>query len=330
MKNRYIIITSIFPPNEAIRAYSKFKDYQLVVVGDKKSPTGWKCENVIYLSPEDQDKLGFNVLKLLPWNHYCRKMVGYLYAIKHGAEIIVDTDDDNIPLDNWYEPAFEGKFLRTKPDGGFINIYCHFSNEFVWPRGYPLRYILEHKPTGELEEAQTRIGVWQFLANGDPDVDAIYRLVINKIITFKDEPAFVLNKGTLSPFNSQNTFFTKEAFPLLYLPSFVTFRFTDILRGLVAQPLLWSANLHLGVGPATVRQDRNPHDYLKDFESEVPVFLNTEKTVDVSRQAINQNHDLLTNLVSVYKALAQNKIASSDELELLEAWVKDISNLMNL
>jgi hypothetical protein len=272
---KFIIITSIFKPNAAIRAYAKLSNYQLVVVGDKKSPANWQYDNVTYLSPDDQLAMDFEITKLLPWNHYCRKMVGYLYAIKHGAELIIDTDDDNIPLENWHDLPFNGEFGTTKPDAGFINIYKYFTDEFIWPRGYPIRNVLKLSNVEALKQAPRKIGIWQFLANEDPDVDAIYRLVINKPITFKESQPVVLDSGTLSPFNSQNTFFNKQAFPLLYLPSFVTFRFTDILRGLVAQPLLWSADLRLGFGQATVRQERNPHDYLKDFESEIPMFLHT-------------------------------------------------------
>ena len=71
--------------------------------------------------------------------------------------------------------------------------------------------------------------------------------------------------------------FRKEFFPLLYLPSFVTFRFTDILRGFVAQPILWKAGFNLGFTEATVFQERNAHNYVRDFESEIPMYLHTEK-----------------------------------------------------
>ena len=56
----------------------------------------------------------------------------------------------------------------------------------------------------------------------------------------------VLGTGTMSPFNTQNTLIRKELFALLYLPTYVTFRFTDILRGLVAQPIMWAAGYALG------------------------------------------------------------------------------------
>ena len=38
-----------------------------------------------------------------------------------------------------------------------------------------------------------------------------------------------------SPFNSQNTIWFKEIFPLLYLPVSCSMRATDIIRGLVAR-----------------------------------------------------------------------------------------------
>ena len=71
------------------------------------------------------------------------------------------------------------------------------------------------------------------------------------------------------------------AFALLYLPAHVTFRFTDILRGLVAQPILWAAGYQLGFTRATVVQERNPHELLEDFESESPGYLRVEKIVDI-------------------------------------------------
>ena len=52
---------------------------------------------MIFLSSEDQEKLGYEITPLLKHNVYQRKNVGYLYAIQHGARYIYDTDDDNHP-----------------------------------------------------------------------------------------------------------------------------------------------------------------------------------------------------------------------------------------
>ena len=320
----YLIITSIFHPTDAAKKFAAIPDWHLVVVGDKKTPADWQLEGVTYLGPEAQEATGFEMVKHLPWNHYCRKMIGYLYAMQQGAERIADTDDDNEPLAGWPNlPQGKPKLL-----GGtrFANMYEYYTDHRVWPRGYPLNLLLDDKkPT--IGEATDEPAIWQFLANEDPDVDAIYRLIDNTPITFKDGGHYVLDQGTVCPFNSQNTIFSKEVFPLLYLPAFVTFRFTDILRGLVAQPVLWSQGKRLGFGPATVVQKRNPHDYLRDFESEVPVYLNAEKVIDIASKALADGKPLSDQLLAVYDALSEAGIVTDDELTLLQAWVADCKKL---
>ena len=78
---KHIVITSIFTPTEAVIKFSKMHDYQLIVVGDMKTPEDWCCENVDYISIMQQEKLEFRLTKVLPYNLYCRKMLGYLKAI---------------------------------------------------------------------------------------------------------------------------------------------------------------------------------------------------------------------------------------------------------
>ena len=100
MNNRFIIITSINPPTDAIRSFASWLGWTTVVVGDRKSPRDWHHENVVYLSVEDQINLAPDFAKFLPENTYTRKMMGYLFAFRHGAEAIFESDDDNIPYPN--------------------------------------------------------------------------------------------------------------------------------------------------------------------------------------------------------------------------------------
>src|SRR4051812_3684016 len=115
--NKFIIITSIFEPTEAVKKYANKEGWQLVVVGDKKSPGAWSYPNVTYLSAEDQIGLGYAMTDTLPWNHYCRKMIGYIYAVSKGADVIMDTDDDNIPFDEWDVYPFQGDFENINGSG---------------------------------------------------------------------------------------------------------------------------------------------------------------------------------------------------------------------
>ena len=73
----------------------------------------------------------------------------------------------------------------------------------IWPRGLPLEEIkTEHNFVREA--TQNNIGVIQGLADGDPDVDSVFRMVLGGEVTFSwDE--FAIGANTYSPFNSQNT-----------------------------------------------------------------------------------------------------------------------------
>lgn len=322
---KFIVITSIFKPTQAIESFARLKDHQLIVVGDKKTPADWRYENVTYLNVEDQVSLSADLANAIPFNHYGRKMMGYVYALQQGADIIIDTDDDNIPYDDWKFPAFEGGFTSSKKDLGWVNVYHHYSDQPIWPRGLPLRNINDKR--GKLQWQQgtqsQKIGIWQGLADEDPDVDAIYRLTSDTPCIFQKKDPIVLETGTVSPFNSQNTAIRKELFPLLFLPSFVTFRFTDILRGIIAQPILWQHGYKLGFTEATVVQKRNVHDYFKDFESEVPMYLHTEKSLEAVSKAMS-NASVKDNLYNAYEALLKINVVEEREMTVLKEWLKHV------
>ena len=261
----------------------------------------------------------------MPWNTYSRKIAGYLYAIKNGAEIIAETDDDNIPYNDWNINLDAYNNLDYIDHKGFVNIYKFYTDSKVWPRGFPLEKIIDsfdNKIQLKRNKNVKKVGIFQFLADEDPDVDAIYRLTNNQPIYFNKNQPINLEPGAICPFNSQNTFFRKEAFPLLYLPVHVNFRFTDILRGFIAQPILWAADLSLCFGHATVIQKRNPHDYLVDFESEIPCFLYPEKIMELLMGKVSSNNTIIENLLLSYETLYENKIVVKEELNLIDSWVK--------
>lgn len=108
--NSYIVMTSISPPTTAVREFAKNSNYRIVVVGDIKTPADWNCEGVEYLDVLNQSNLRYKIIKHLPYNHYCRKMIGYLLSIEQKATAIIDTDDDNIPKADWAFPNFEGEY----------------------------------------------------------------------------------------------------------------------------------------------------------------------------------------------------------------------------
>ena len=62
---KFIITTTINHPTEAIIKYDNLKDWQLIVIGDLKTPKNYKLKNGIYFSPSDQILLIKNSHNLL-------------------------------------------------------------------------------------------------------------------------------------------------------------------------------------------------------------------------------------------------------------------------
>ncbi|MFC1801915.1 STELLO glycosyltransferase family protein [Patescibacteria group bacterium] len=322
---KYIVMTSINAPTKAVKKYANMKDWRVVMIGDKKTPSNWKHENIEYISPAKQKKLSYTLTKDLPWNLPSRVNIGYLYAMEQGADIITQSDDDNIPNRYWKIPNFDGN-IQTIKYNGFVNIYKSFTKKFVWPRGFPLDKILESKKISEISKG-SNVRIWQHLANKDTDVDAIYRLTNNTHINFSQRKPLALNKEALCPFNCQSTTFHKDVYVLLYLPSFITPRASDIVRGLIAQPLLWSIGYSLGFTSPIVTQERNPHDFMKDFKDELLIYLHSENIVKIAKKSISQKNTLSGNLLAVYKELVMSGLIPKKELVLLKSWIKDVENL---
>ena len=132
----------------------------------------------------------------------------------------------------------------------------------------------------------------------------------------------------MCPFNTQNTLYCKELFPLLYLPSYVTFRYTDILRGLVSQPIMQIAGYKLGFTKSTVFQKRNNHDLLKDFEQELPCYLSSGKVIQVVKRVIKKKNSVSDNLLLAYQELEKFDIVKKEELLLSRLWIKDLQKIL--
>ncbi len=323
---KFIIITTINEKTRAVCEFERRPGWHTIVVGDRKSKPIRNSESLTFLSLDDQRKLGFHLTENLPLNHYTRKNIGYLYAIREGADVIYDTDDDNVPNPDWKTEGFTCENSLQCHDI-WINVYRYFTRDYIWPRGFPLDQINQDQALTVEKTLPVKIGVWQGLVDNDPDVDAIYRLILNKPVKFDRRKAIALPVNSFCPFNSQNTLWSKEAFPLLYLPATTSFRFTDILRGLIAQKLLWVSGMHLGFHQATVSQNRSHHDLMNDFREEVECYLNTTTIVDVL-QGIDFPGNALENLCLAYQRLHAGRLVSADELLFLDAWRKDLEQVL--
>tara|TARA_R100000808_G_scaffold24932_1_gene59557 strand:+ start:35405 stop:36370 length:966 start_codon:yes stop_codon:yes gene_type:complete len=314
-----IIITTINEPNKCIEAFAK-SEYDLIVVGDlKTSESSYRQRNdLTFLGLEEQEEVSSKLSKLIPNNHYCRKNLGYLYAIQNGYKIIAETDDDNIPYKSWgnYEKYSTSKVL-VSPERP--NTLKEFTSKKIWPRGYDLS-LVNKRQRHVYEENDAPVHVWQGLADIEPDVDAIYRLTRNNKVKFKTRKQIVLGEEVYAPFNTQNTIWiSPETFYNLYVPCTVAFRYCDILRSYVAQKMIWMHGGRIGHNHATVYQERNAHEFFDDFIDEIPVYLHTPKVIKILKDFHPQKPE---DLLGLYNNLYLHDIVQKKELAILKEWLK--------
>lgn len=327
------VITTIAEPTNCVKGLEKsVRDSNgLIIIGDKKGPFKYDLPNTQFYSLDDQLKLDFYLAKLLPTAHYARKNLGYLIAIKQGEKCIYETDDDNQPNSTFKIRSKETEVVFAQ-NKSWTNVYKHFSSENIWPRGFLLDRIGQEDslPVHDGDKKIITAPIQQGLADVSPDVDAIWRLTQDREFYFDKNDSIALKHGQWCPFNTQSTWWWEEAFPLLYLPSYCSFRMTDIWKSFIAQRCIWELGHPIVFHAAEVDQDRNVHNLMRDFESEVSGYLQNEKLTKVLEDSklLSGEGNVLRNLVVCYEDLVKNNILPEKELDLVNAWAKDIDNIL--
>ena len=328
-----IVLTSINPPNSVMSEIAKNareRAMPFIVVGDTKSPPGFQLDGCRFYGVDAQCESGLAFAAACPTRHYSRKNVGYLLAMRDGAKVIAETDDDNHPWAEFFDERSRRVSAARVQRPGWINVYRYFTTSPIWPRGLPLDAIHDSVPPyAGLEVAEVDCPIQQGLADDNPDVDAIYRLILPLPQRFARDRQVALTGGAWCPFNSQNTRWWRDAFPLMYLPSHCSFRMTDIWRSFVAQRILrendWAVLFHA----PTVSQERNAHDLMRDFADEVPGYLHNDRiaqALDALELAAGRAN-IPDNLLRCYDALIAMGVVGSQEMDLLRPWLGDLADL---
>ena len=221
----WIVFTSIHNPSDSVLMLSEVtkkesSDWCCVVVLDQKtsvkSYSVLETDRFVVLTLDKQQKLskqrGFSLVDAIPFNHFGRKNIGFLYAVSQGAVLIYDTDDDNL-LKTDVIPYTESPmdYLLVSSKDHVYNPYKLFNSTIphsLWPRGIPMDSIMRDEEeivdmttTGCRPNKPEDITIFQILADHDPDVDAIYRLTNPLPIYFdpSKEKALVLQLGKSIP-----------------------------------------------------------------------------------------------------------------------------------
>lgn len=306
----WAVVTTIHSPSAAILHFAQKNDevnndWAIVIVGDKGAKPFIIEDmgpNTIFLDVAEQEELAeqySELFTLLPWKHFGRKNIGYLYAISQGAERIWDFDDDNplkpnlvssfIPNTDVFTVSFP---LTKNRDKERSTVSCAAFNPYpvmgspdptAWPRGFPLN-LLRQPCNYSLAPLSSdfKIAIVQSLADNEPDVDGIFRLTRKTPFDFstKAKKTLVIPKGTFVPFNAQATLVLKPALWSLLLPVSVHGRVSDIWRSYFVQRLLWDIGYVISFSVPQVNQFRNPHNPLGDMKAEEDLYYKSLALVE--------------------------------------------------
>jgi hypothetical protein len=300
-----IVTTTIYVPT-ALEKYGQnarffgHSDLNFVVIGDKKTPpeTRTFCERLSaqhypcsYLGIEEQQSYLERYPALwnhLPFNSIQRRNIGLLKAWEDGADIVITIDDDNWMLNHDFLhlhsivgqsrelPAFE-------TSSGWFNV-CSMLEEAsgtpFYHRGFPRGERWKEKEVFTcVSPINRRVAVNAGLWLDDPDIDAMTRLerpIVVRGMMPTAPSQFVLQPGTWSPFNSQNTALMRDVIPAYFLSPCVG-RYDDIWPSYVVVRIAQHLGDVISYGHPLLRQKRNEHVLWKDLDNERVGMLLTDE-----------------------------------------------------
>ena len=291
-----IVTTTIYVPH-ALEKYARnarfygHSELSFVVIGDKKTPEETRsfCRQIAdnhypcdYLSVDDQQhylERYPDLWRHLPFNSIQRRTIGLLKAWEDGAGVVITVDDDNWMLNHDFVrlhnivghtpelPAFESS-------SGWFNVCSQLEEASGTPfyhRGYPRAQRWKERDEFTCTSPiRRRVAVNAGLWLDDPDIDAMTRLerpIVVRGMRAGAPERFVLQPGTWSPFNSQNTALLREVIPAYFITPSVG-RYDDIWPSYLVVRIAEHLGDVIAYGQPLLRQKRNEHNLWKDLDNE--------------------------------------------------------------
>jgi hypothetical protein len=281
---KIIVTTTINTPTEATLKFCQKREWTFIIVGDLKTPheaykrLEKKYKNVYYLSPEIQEKKYKKLSDTIGWKSIQRRNIGFVEAYRLGADIIATVDDDNIPYEHWGEELLVGREIVAdyyEPKARVFDPLSITKNNYIWHRGYPIQLLQQRLAVEYKGKTKRKVLVQADLWDGDPDIDAMARLAFKPIVKYSEitDPFF---SSTIGPFNSQNTFLSREVLPFYAVLPHIG-RMDDIWGGYILQHFFPNSVVY---NKASVYQERNPQDLITNLEKEIIGYRHTLALLD--------------------------------------------------
>lgn len=217
---KIIATTTINPPTEALLKYASLPNWHVIVAGDLKTQHELfqNLDNITYLTPEYQEQKWKTLSDLVGWNCVQRRNFAILEALEQGADLVGIIDDDNIPYETWGKDSyleFPIKCNYYNCDDIVFDPIGATNHKNMWHRGFPLEKVPFRNYLDKTIQEQ-EFDIQAIFWNGDPDIDAIERMIFNEKCNF-DNSYFPIASNKISPFNSQATIIKRKVFEDYFL-----------------------------------------------------------------------------------------------------------------
>lgn len=314
-KKAFIVVTTIKVPKivkdffDNLEKFGHKKDVGFIIIGDKKSPNlasdvfckkfkkkGFEVEFFSIQKQKKWLKSFPKFQKIVPYNSDNRRNIGYLIALQKGCDFIISIDDDNFPLsdvDFFKYHCIVGEEKESfviKTTSKWFNICELLMKKPDWqiyPRGYPYRERWKENlivKTRKKVKIMLNEGLWL----NDPDVDSITRINRDVKITKFFNEQIILDIGTWSPINTQNTAIHIEILPAFYfvimgekIENLVIDRYGDIWAGLFVKKVMDKLGYYASFGNPIVNHIRNKHNLFNDLKQELGCIIYTEVLAEI-------------------------------------------------
>lgn len=342
--SKIALITTTIHPSEVLRLYRAIgPEIPFFVTGDKKSPhhelrnLARELGDVHYYDVRDQEKLDYKSLEVTGWNTIRRRNVALLEALRHGAEKIVTIDVDNYPMDHLYFHKFDALLSRefsglmVDSSWGWFNVGDFFTPR-IYHRGFPVTSRGIEETTARVTPVVgKKVGVAAGLWFGDPDIDAMDRMVNRPMIHQISQvlhSGIIVKEWNFSPFDSQNTAFLRELAPLMMMLE--VGRYDDIWASYLAQRIMFEKGYHVHYGPPFVFQERNLQDLRGNLEDEIYGMKHTSRFGEHLTKISLEKGGILDMLKEVYEDLTAygKDYLPQAMLDQFPAWLSDLELVM--
>jgi len=329
----HIVLTTIYDPlvlfalKENILKHGHSKDTACWVIGDTKTPEsardicesctneGFECRFVDIPMQDIWGKKNPELYEQIPYGNESRRNIGFLMALEDGCERLITIDDDNFPCSGDFIGGHEttgGTVERAiYEDQGWHNICEHLELEdgtIVFPRGYPLTARFGKNKNKEKNITDGVVGVTAGMWLAAPDIDAT--AWINgggrNAVDWKGPQKTVLDTGTWTPINTQNTSILRQLLPAYCcipmghpVPGGRIERYGDIWGGYFLQTVMRGGNRFVSFGLPLAEHRRNPHNYSDDLRHEFWGMILTDWLIDRLKEFEPQNDSVIDRTVEL-------------------------------